>query len=773
MQPIAPSHMQRFRREWWWLGLGALLVGAMLALGLWHERQQTEARERQHLAQQARMLHDNLVPQLGAINHVLASLQADVPRWRQRPGGMAELNQRLQLFFAALPGVRSLNVLDGQGRVLASSHDEALGQDFGRRDYFQMARTGMAPETLLVSRPFQGALGGWVLVLGRTLTAADGSFDGLLTASLNPEYLHVVLQSVRYASDLFTSLTHGDGQRLMALGDANERAGDNLAMPGSLFMQHLQSQRSDNLLRGPLRPGGADYLVAMRNLQPPGLHMGKPLVVGVGRTTQAMWAQWRQRARFLALVYLLSCAALAGGLAALQRRQWRLWHTQELLERQQALQRQQEDMLRRLADNLPGLLYQYQLEPDGRSHFPYASPGVTDVFGHPPESLRADAGPALARIHPADRVAGEAAMQESARTLGVWQGEYRVTLPGRGERWLSGQARPQRLRSGAVLWHGYVHDITEAKRQAMELQEKERLLRHLMEQMPIGLCIVDESGHFSFRNQRFAEYFGYPASEPLTLQRWWQEVYPDADYRARVLALWNEAMDHADAHDGTLPGHEYRVTTRYGTQRIMAIGGIAMGGRFMASFIDLTEQKAHSDLLRHLAFVDGVTGIANRRRFDEALQREWRDCLRKGKPLALLMFDIDHFKAYNDFYGHQRGDGCIKAVAAVLRAGLGRPHDLAARYGGEEFVCLLPDCGPQDARAKAQELCQAVRSLGLAHSASPVAPVVTLSAGVACLVPDERNSPEALLALADANLYRAKSAGRDRVDQGVETLQLQ
>ena len=130
----------------------------------------------------------------------------------------------------------------------------------------------------------------------------------------------------------------------------------------------------------------------------------------------------------------------------------------------------------------------------------------------------------------------------------------------------------------------------------------------------------------------------------------------------------------------------------------------------------------------------------------------------KGDRVALMMPNVPQYAA---------------AVAAVLRAGLGRPHDLAARYGGEEFVCLLPDCGPQDARAKAQELCQAVRSLGLAHSASPVAPVVTLSAGVACLVPDERNSPEALLALADANLYRAKSAGRDRVDQGVETLQLQ
>ena len=113
-------------------------------------------------------------------------------------------------------------------------------------------------------------------------------------------------------------------------------------------------------------------------------------------------------------------------------------------------------------------------------------------FSHPPESLRADARPVLARIHPADRVAGR--QYESAHAGRLAQVPF-VTLPGRGERWLSGQAQPQRLRSGAAL-HGYVHDITEAKRQAMELQEKERLLR-LMEQMPIGLCIVD----FSFQLQ--------------------------------------------------------------------------------------------------------------------------------------------------------------------------------------------------------------------------------------------------------------------------------
>lgn len=770
MPSIAPSHMQRFRREWWWLALGVLLTGASLVARMWHEHDQLEARERRHLAQQARMLHDNLVPQLAAINHVLASLQADAPRWRAQGSGMAELDQRLQLLFHALPGVRSLNLLDAQGRVQASSHDELLGLDFGQRDYVRSARSGLAPGTLQVSRPFQGALGGWVLVLGRSLQAPDGSFDGLLTASLNPEYLQVVLQSVRYAPDLFTALTHGDGQRLMAVGDDGDAPAGKLAQSGSLFRSYLSRPGDVGVLRGPLRPGGPDYLVAMRTVQPPELHMDKPLVVAVGRSTQEVWAQWMQRARFLALVYLLACLALGTGLLALQRRQWRLWHAQELLARQRAMQRQQEDMLRRLADNLPGMLYQYQLEPDGRSHFPYASAGAVDLYGFTPERLREDAAPVFARTHPDDLQPAMRGIDESARTLTDWKCEYRAILPGRGERWLSGQARPQRLDSGAVLWHGYIHDITEAKRQAMELADKERLLRHLMERMPIGLCLVDAAGRLVFRNQRFADYFGYPADEPLTLTRWWQEVYPDEDYRASVLGIWNDAMAHANAHGGAMPSHEYRVQTRHGTQRVMAISGIAMGDGFMASFIDLTEQKAHSELLQRLAFVDGVTGIANRRRFDEALLLEWRDCQRKGRPLALLMFDIDYFKAYNDLYGHPQGDECIRAVAGVLHSGLGRAHDLAARYGGEEFVCLLPDCAPPDALAKAQELCQAVHALSIRHEGSPAAPVVTLSAGVACMVPGEHDSPEMLLARADANLYRAKFAGRDRVDAGLPAL---
>lgn len=174
--------------------------------------------------------------------------------------------------------------------------------------------------------------------------------------------------------------------------------------------------------------------------------------------------------------------------------------------------------------------------------------------------------------------------------------------------------------------------------------------------------------------------------------------------------------------------------------------------------------KAQSDLLRSQALIDGLTGVANRRCFDEALQTEWRRCQRNQLPLALLMMDIDHFKLYNDHYGHQAGDDCLRAVAAVLKAHLFRAHDLCARYGGEEFVCLLPECAAESASAKAEELRQAVANLGLPHQTSPTAAEVTISLGLAAVIPDEcEQGAEDLLKAADSALYLAKRGGRNQV----------
>ncbi len=180
--------------------------------------------------------------------------------------------------------------------------------------------------------------------------------------------------------------------------------------------------------------------------------------------------------------------------------------------------------------------------------------------------------------------------------------------------------------------------------------------------------------------------------------------------------------------------------------------------------------KAQTDLLRSLVFIDGLTGVANRRRFDEALLAEWRRCRRNGTPLTLLMLDIDHFKRYNDRYGHPSGDVCLRKVAAVLNSGMKRSHDLVARYGGEEFACLMPECDQPVGQAKAEALRAAVEALAIPHDDSPTASLVTLSVGSAVIWPDDSKTPDALVAAADAALYQAKLGGRNRVVVSTEVL---
>lgn len=172
--------------------------------------------------------------------------------------------------------------------------------------------------------------------------------------------------------------------------------------------------------------------------------------------------------------------------------------------------------------------------------------------------------------------------------------------------------------------------------------------------------------------------------------------------------------------------------------------------------------KQQSDLLRSMAYLDGLTGIYNRRYFDEQLEREWARARRARTELALLIVDVDDFKAYNDHYGHQAGDRCLKEIGAVLRSSVKRSTDIVARYGGEEFICLLPDTSFEQAHTLANRLEQAVRERAIPHQASRAAPVVTVSIGLAVTAHHDASAAE-LVALADQQLYLAKSMGRARV----------
>jgi diguanylate cyclase (GGDEF)-like protein len=177
-------------------------------------------------------------------------------------------------------------------------------------------------------------------------------------------------------------------------------------------------------------------------------------------------------------------------------------------------------------------------------------------------------------------------------------------------------------------------------------------------------------------------------------------------------------------------------------------------------------QYAQSLMLKHLLSTDAMTGIGNRRRFDDALDREWRRCSRSEKPLSLLMIDVDHFKAYNDHCGHLEGDDCLRRVAWLLVDSVGRPGDLVARYGGEEFVCLLPEIGEAGARAVAAKLSGAIQEAAIPHPAFAENGRLTISIGVATVTDLSMQQPGEVVALADKLLYAAKAAGRDQVMTG-------
>ena len=176
------------------------------------------------------------------------------------------------------------------------------------------------------------------------------------------------------------------------------------------------------------------------------------------------------------------------------------------------------------------------------------------------------------------------------------------------------------------------------------------------------------------------------------------------------------------------------------------------------------ELEALTRKLELLSNQDGLTGVPNRRCFENVFRKEWLRARRDGVSLSALMIDIDHFKAYNDTYGHLQGDLCLRQVAQAIVSALKRSGDSAARYGGEEFVALLPGTDLAGALSIAGIIRANVRAAAIEHASSPVAPLVTVSIGISGVVPAVDMAPEALLAASDAALYAAKSGGRNRVE---------
>jgi diguanylate cyclase (GGDEF)-like protein/PAS domain S-box-containing protein len=181
---------------------------------------------------------------------------------------------------------------------------------------------------------------------------------------------------------------------------------------------------------------------------------------------------------------------------------------------------------------------------------------------------------------------------------------------------------------------------------------------------------------------------------------------------------------------------------------------------------DITERKKAEEQLRLHASMDGLTGIANRRHFDNTLDLEWRRAMRSATPLSLIMIDIDFFKNYNDLYGHPAGDSCLQKIAHTIRDSLRRAGNFVARYGGEEFSVILPGTNTEKAYLFAESLREKIENLKIEHKDSTASKNVTVSMGISTTVPKKDSTQDKLMSLADKALYKAKQGGRNRVVTG-------
>jgi diguanylate cyclase (GGDEF)-like protein len=313
--------------------------------------------------------------------------------------------------------------------------------------------------------------------------------------------------------------------------------------------------------------------------------------------------------------------------------------------------------------------------------------------------------------------------------------------------------------------------------QVADLDFSVRLMEHLV----VPTFVIDPDCRVLIWNRACERLTGVKAGEVIGTREHWRGFYDAprpclADLLAqgrteeidKLYADWDHAASDA------LPTHGRRaenwcVMPQMGTRLYLAIDAGPIydeSGKLVAvveTLRDMTVQKEAQTELERLATRDGLTGVANRRSFDGTLNMEWRRASRESRALSLLMIDVDHFKRYNDTYGHQGGDDCLRRVAGAMSDSVKRSSDAVARYGGEEFAILLPATDPAGAGVVAERIRAAVEALRLPHSGSDIAGHVTVSIGVASATVTSDGVPTQLVGAADAALYRAKKEGRNRV----------
>ncbi|OFZ91272.1 MAG: hypothetical protein A2V78_06285 [Betaproteobacteria bacterium RBG_16_64_18] len=498
------------------LGTALLILGALVGYWVYDERGRVEALERDRLQVQARVIDENLGRQLEGVNNALAGVRNDYSLSNRKSIGPAT-SRHLKTLADAMPGVRTMSILDAEGTVLASSRDELIGMNFSAREYFKVPRERLDPATLYVSPPFKTVLGVFLINGTRVATGSRGEFAGIVSAALDPEYFNVLLQSVLYAPDMWVSIAHGDGMGFLYMPLNERAAGIDLAKPGSFFSRHRDSGQAATVMTGTGYATGEELMMAIRTIRPANVPMDKPLVVGVGRDIAAIYAPWRKDALMDGGLYGAIALTAILGLTFSQRRQRKYDRLEadyetdrrESAERQERALRASEEKYRSIYDNLQDLY----VETDLGGTILEISPQIETLSGG--QYRREDLLGRSSKDFYGDPERRTAFLRTLMLTGTIR--DFESTFVNRDGTAvpcsISATIRPDAEgRPGKIV--SMVRDVTARKRAELSLRESEERLRAIFEGARDGILVTDvRSGKFLTGNPAICRVLGYTLQE--------------------------------------------------------------------------------------------------------------------------------------------------------------------------------------------------------------------------------------------------------------------
>ena len=340
------------------------------------------------------------------------------------------------------------------------------------------------------------------------------------------------------------------------------------------------------------------------------------------------------------------------------------------------------------------------------------------------------------------------------------------------------------LVSGRIIFIGnqphiysVVRDITERKRTEAALIESEAMYRSILRASPDDITITDLDGNILLVSQAAKKLFGYEDDfEGFTAMKFADFIVPEDLERAisNIRRIFTGEYVKPNEYRGIRKdGSIFDIEVNSGLVRgvdgkptkIIIIGRDVSARKQAEQQIQMLvrQLEVERNAAQLTSMTDSLTGMANRRYFDEALYGEFSRLKRSGSPLTLIMLDVDHFKKFNDTYGHLAGDDCLRRIGMTLKAAVGRSPDIVARYGGEEFTVILPETDHFGAVSIAERIRKAVEALAIPHVGSDTTSHITVSLGVVTIQTTELSAPEQIVAMADEAMYRAKQAGRNRI----------